>query len=57
MGNDGAKGLLALRQRGARTIARNEATCALFGMPKEAIALGAAEIVAPLDGIAHAIMH
>lgn len=57
MGNDGAKGLLALRQRGARTIAQNEATCVVFGMPKEAIALGAAEIVAPLDGIAHAIMH
>ena len=57
MGSDGAKGLLALRQRGARTIAQNEATCVVFGMPKEAIALGAAEIVAPLDAIAEAILH
>ncbi|HYQ46570.1 MAG TPA: chemotaxis response regulator protein-glutamate methylesterase [Polyangiaceae bacterium] len=56
MGSDGAKGLLALRQRGARTIAQNEATCVVFGMPKEAIALGAAELVAPLDTIADAIM-
>lgn len=55
MGSDGAKGLLALRSRGARTIAQNEATCVVFGMPKEAIALGAAEIVAPLDAIADAI--
>jgi two-component system, chemotaxis family, protein-glutamate methylesterase/glutaminase len=57
MGADGAKGLLALRQRGARTIAQNEATCVVFGMPKEAIALGAAEVIAPLDSIAHAILH
>jgi len=57
MGADGAKGLLALRQRGARTIAQNEATCVVFGMPKEAIALGAAEVVAPLDAIAEAILH
>lgn len=56
MGSDGANGLLALRKRGARTIAQNEATCVVFGMPKEAIALGAAEIIAPLDGIADAIV-
>jgi two-component system chemotaxis response regulator CheB len=40
MGADGAKGMLAMKQSGARTIAQDEATCVVFGMPKEAIALG-----------------
>jgi two-component system chemotaxis response regulator CheB len=52
MGADGARGLLAMREAGARTIAQDEATCVVFGMPKEAIALGAAEAVAPLPRIA-----
>jgi len=52
MGNDGAKGLLAARRAGARTVAQDEATCVVFGMPKEAIQLGAAEHVLPLDRIA-----
>jgi two-component system chemotaxis response regulator CheB len=52
MGADGAKGLLAMREAGARTIAQDEATCVVFGMPKEAIALGAAEAIAPLGRIA-----
>jgi two-component system, chemotaxis family, protein-glutamate methylesterase/glutaminase len=56
MGNDGAKGLLAMRQAGARTIAQNEATCVVFGMPKEAIALDAAEHILPLDDISERIM-
>jgi two-component system, chemotaxis family, protein-glutamate methylesterase/glutaminase len=43
MGADGARGLLEMREAGARTIAQDEATCVVFGMPKEAIALGAAE--------------
>ena len=51
MGGDGAKGMLAMREAGARTIAEDESTCVVFGMPKEAIALGAAEDVLPLDAI------
>ncbi|MFB3818742.1 MAG: chemotaxis response regulator protein-glutamate methylesterase, partial [Candidatus Methylomirabilales bacterium] len=47
MGADGARGLLAMREAGARTIAQDEATCVVFGMPREAIALGAAEAVLP----------
>ncbi|MBN9117978.1 MAG: chemotaxis response regulator protein-glutamate methylesterase [Planctomycetes bacterium] len=52
MGDDGARGLLAMRKSGARTVAQDEATCVVFGMPKEAIALGAANDVLPLDRIA-----
>jgi two-component system chemotaxis response regulator CheB len=52
MGDDGAKGLLEMRQAGARTVAQNEETCVVFGMPKEAIALGAAERIVPLDQLA-----
>jgi two-component system chemotaxis response regulator CheB len=52
MGNDGAKGLLAMRRAGARTVAQDETTCVVFGMPKEAIQLGAAETVLPLDRVA-----
>jgi two-component system chemotaxis response regulator CheB len=56
MGADGAKGLLGMRQAGARTIAQDESTCVVFGMPKEAIALGAAEVVLPLPRIARAAL-
>jgi two-component system, chemotaxis family, protein-glutamate methylesterase/glutaminase len=42
MGKDGAQGLLAMREAGARTVAQDEASCVVFGMPKEAIKLGAA---------------
>jgi two-component system chemotaxis response regulator CheB len=56
MGADGAKGLLKMRQAGARTIAQDEASCVVFGMPREAIALGAAAQVLPLDRIANAIL-
>lgn len=52
MGRDGALGLLEVRKRGGRTIAQDEATSVVFGMPGEAIALGAAEVVLPLDEIA-----
>lgn len=51
MGDDGARGLLRLRQSGARTIAESEESAVVFGMPKEAIARGAAEMVFDLDAI------
>lgn len=56
MGRDGARGLLAMAQAGAHTIAQDEATCTVFGMPRAAISLGAAGIVAPITSIApHAL--
>lgn len=49
MGNDGARGLLAIREAGGRTIAQDEASSVVWGMPHEAIRLGAAEQVLPPD--------
>lgn len=49
MGADGAQGLLEMRKRGAYTVAQDEATSIVFGMPKEAIRLGAADDIAPLE--------
>jgi two-component system chemotaxis response regulator CheB len=51
MGEDGARGLLAMRQAGARTMAQDEATSVVFGMPKAALDLGAADQVLPLGQI------
>lgn len=56
MGKDGADGLLALRKAGALTIAQDEASCAVFGMPRAAIGLGAVEQVLPLGRIAAALV-
>jgi two-component system chemotaxis response regulator CheB len=56
MGKDGAKGMLELRNLGVRTIAQDEETCVVFGMPKEAIAIGGAEYVEPLSKIAERIV-
>jgi two-component system chemotaxis response regulator CheB len=55
MGRDGAAGLLAIRRAGGLTVAQDEATSAVFGMPREAILLGAAERVLPLGEIAPAL--
>ena len=52
MGADGATSMLELRNAGARTIAQDEASCVVFGMPREAIRLGAAQSVLPLEQIA-----
>ncbi|MGA2740386.1 MAG: chemotaxis response regulator protein-glutamate methylesterase [Bryobacteraceae bacterium] len=56
MGSDGAQGLLKMRQAGARTMAQDEATCVVFGMPREAIRAGAAGRVVSLPGIPQAIL-
>lgn len=56
MGDDGARGLNEMREAGAKTIAQDEATCVVYGMPKEAIKLGAVDSVMPLDEIAGAIL-
>jgi two-component system chemotaxis response regulator CheB len=55
MGSDGAQGMLRMKHAGAKTIAQDEASCVVFGMPREAIRLGAADRVAPLSRIAPAI--
>jgi two-component system, chemotaxis family, protein-glutamate methylesterase/glutaminase len=55
MGHDGASGLLALRRAGAYTIAQDEATSVIYGMPREAALLGAAEAILPLKEIGAAI--
>lgn len=56
MGQDGARGLLAMAEAGAHTIAQDENTCIVFGMPRAAISLGAARVVAPITRIAqHAL--
>lgn len=56
MGDDGAQGLLEMRRTGAYTIAEDESTCVVFGMPKEAISRGGAMAVVPLGNIAGEIM-
>ncbi|GAA3539883.1 chemotaxis response regulator protein-glutamate methylesterase [Zobellella aerophila] len=56
MGKDGAAGLLAMHRAGARTLAQDEASCVVFGMPREAIALGGADEVVPLEQIASRLM-
>lgn len=52
MGDDGARGLLEMHRQGARTVAQDEASCVVFGMPREAIRLGGVDVVIPLDRIA-----
>ncbi len=52
MGSDGAQGLLKMKRAGARTIAQDEASCVVFGMPREAIRAGAVDRVLPLHRVA-----
>jgi two-component system chemotaxis response regulator CheB len=56
MGSDGARGLLRMRDAGAETYAQDEASCVVFGMPREAILLGAAKRIVPLRSIAGALL-
>jgi two-component system chemotaxis response regulator CheB len=56
MGADGAKGLLAMKEAGARTLAQDEESCVVYGMPKEAVRLGAAEKIIPLERMAQEII-
>lgn len=57
MGDDGARGLREMRDAGAHTVAQDEATCVVFGMPKEAIRLEAAVRVIPLESIPQVILN
>lgn len=56
MGKDGAAGLLEMKKAGARTVAQNEASCVVFGMPREAVALGGVDDVVSLEDIAPRLM-
>lgn len=56
MGNDGAAGMREMKDAGARTVAQDEASCVVFGMPKEAIAHGGVDHVLPLDKIPQKIL-
>jgi two-component system chemotaxis response regulator CheB len=57
MGTDGAKGLLTMHEKGAYTLAQDEQTCVVFGMPKEAISLGAVDDVVPIQHISRTIIN
>jgi len=56
MGRDGAEGLLRMKRAGAHTLAQDEASCVVFGMPREAIALGAVDDVSPLSEVSRRVM-
>jgi len=56
MGRDGAAGMLAMREAGARTLAQDEASCVVFGMPREAIALGGADEIVPLSQMSERVL-
>jgi two-component system chemotaxis response regulator CheB len=56
MGDDGARGLKEMHDAGARTLAQDEETCVVYGMPKEAVKLGAVERSLPLERIAAALV-
>jgi two-component system chemotaxis response regulator CheB len=56
MGDDGARGMREMKQAGALTIAQDESTCVVFGMPKEAIKLNCVDKVLPLESIAGTVL-
>jgi two-component system chemotaxis response regulator CheB len=57
MGDDGARGLKQMRDAGARTVAQDEATCVVYGMPGEAARMGAVETEVPLRSIPELMAH
>lgn len=57
MGDDGAKGMLEMKEAGGKTIAQDEKTCVVFGMPNEAIKLGSVDKILPLENIASSILN
>ena len=57
MGADGAQGLLEMRQAGAATVAQDEASCVVYGMPRAAVELGAAERIMSLEQIPREMLH
>jgi len=56
MGDDGARGMLEMKEAGAYNIAQDEKSCVVFGMPNEAIKIGAVDKILPLDAIAEAVL-
>ena len=56
MGDDGARGMLEMKEAGAATIAQDEATSVVFGMPNEAIKRGAVDVILPLESITRSIL-
>ena len=56
MGDDGARGLLEMAEAGAETIAQDEATCVVYGMPREAKRMGAVRVTLPVGEIADALL-
>jgi two-component system chemotaxis response regulator CheB len=56
MGKDGAQGLLTMHEAGAQTIAQDKSSCVVFGMPQEAIQIGAVDTILPLEAIAHQLI-
>jgi two-component system chemotaxis response regulator CheB len=56
MGDDGARGMLEMKEAGALNIAQDESSCVVFGMPNEAVKLGGVDVVAPLESIAGEVL-
>jgi len=56
MGKDGAAGMLEMRRAGSYNFAQDEASCVVFGMPKEAIAIGAVHEIGPIDRLAGMVL-
>jgi len=56
MGDDGAKGMAEMKETGAMTIAQDEATCVVFGMPNEAVKAGGVDHILPLQAIARKVI-
>ena len=56
MGDDGAEGMLEMKEAGAFTVAQDEESCVVFGMPKEAINRGAVDQVVPLESIVDTVL-